>query len=314
MTAFRRISIGPATPDLHEKVRVAVGHLIVNDDNIIRSIEGNPNVSRERKMALSQLLNDVVRFGVRNPEKRIDLLVLPEVSVPHRWASFITKWAKNHRIGVICGLEHRRDQDDQAWNELLAALPFQAANGCIECVPVRRLKRHYAPGETFQIENRSLEVPKSRLRSRYQLFQWRGASFAVYNCYELASLEDRCLFKGMVDFIVCSEFNPDINYFSNIVESAARDLHCYVVQVNCAQYGDSRVVSPSSTEQLNPLRMKGGDNQTFLTMELPLAALRSHQLKKYGLQKESKVFKPTPPDFSVAELKKRIRLGKKGKK
>ena len=173
------------------------------------------------------------------------------------------------------------------------------------------MKKHYSPEETFQLENSSLAVARSVSRSRYQLFQWRGASFAVYNCYELASLEDRCIFKGMVDFIVCSEFNRDINYFSNIVESAARDLHCYVVQVNCAQYGDSRVVSPSPTEQLNPLRMKGGDNQTFLTMELPLDDLRKHQLKLYGVQKDSKFYKPTPPDFDRSDVKKRIKLGKK---
>lgn len=311
MSAFRKISVGLRAPDLNVKIRVALGHLHVDMSNIVGSIEGDANISTQRKMAFSQLLNDVVQHGARNPSKRIDLLVLPEVSVPHQWADFITKWAKNHKIGVICGLEHRVDRNDYAWNELLAALPFESANGSIDCVPVRRLKRHYSPEETFQIENRSLGVPNEKHRSLYQLFRWRGASFAVYNCYELASLEDRCLFKGKVDFIICSEYNQDINYFSNIVESAARDLHCYVVQVNCAQYGDSRVVSPSPTNFQNPLRMKGGDNQTFLTMELQLSELRKHQTMKYGLQKESKLFKPTPPDFSTADAKQRAKLGKK---
>ncbi len=311
MNGFRKISIAARAPDLHEKLRVAVGHIVVSEENIKRSIEGHPNVTRKRKKALSQLLNDVVRFGVRNPTKRIDLLVLPEVSVPHRWASFITRWAKAHQIGVVCGLEHRVDNKGRAWNELLAALPFRASNGSNECTPIQRLKKHYSPEERFQIEQNSLKVADLISRSRYQLFQWRGASFAVYNCYELASLEDRVTFKGMVDFIVCSEFNKDINYFSNIVESAARDLHCYVVQVNCAQYGDSRVVSPSKTEKMNPLRMKGGDNQTFLTMELPLAELRDHQKKLYGLQRDSRIYKPTPPDFDPNDAIKRIRLGKK---
>jgi len=156
----------------------------------------------------------------------------------------------------------------------------------------------------------SLTPAKFPTRSRYQLFRWRGASFAIYNCYELASLEDRALFKAKVDFIVCSEFNPDVNYFSSIVESAARDLHCYVVQVNSAQFGDARVVSPSKTEKLSPLRLKGGDNQTFLTMELPLAKLRAHQRKGYGLQKESDDYKPTPPGFEQAHVKARIALGR----
>lgn len=310
MKPFLKISIGARKPDLHGGLRVAVGHLAVDEKNIEDSFMGAPNVSRQRMAALSELLNDVVKHGSRYPEQRVDLLVLPEVSVPYRWATFITRWAKDHQVGVICGLEHRIDGRNRAWNELLAALPFRGENGSKECAPIRRLKRHYSPAEEFQLTNNGLSIPKLPTKSRYQLFQWRGASFAVYNCYELASVEDRCLFKGMVDFIVCSEFNKDVNYFSNIVESAARDLHCYVVQVNSAQFGDSRVVSPSKTESLNPLRIKGGDNQTFLTMRLPLQPLRSHQLKKYGLQKDSKEYKPTPPDFDIAEVKKRIHLGR----
>lgn len=310
MKPFHKISIGARTPDLHGCLRVAIGHLAVDEQNIEGSFMGAPNVSRQRLKRLSELLNDVVRYGSRYPEQRVDLLVLPEVSVPHRWATVITQWAKDHQVGVICGLEHRIDNRNRAWNELLAALPFRGENGSKECAPIRRLKKHYSPEEKFQLINNSLLIPKLSTKSRYQLFQWRGASFAVYNCYELASVEDRCLFKGMVDFIVCSEFNKDVNYFSNIVESAARDLHCYVIQVNSAQFGDSRVVSPSRTETLNPLRIKGGDNQTFLTMRLPLQQLRSHQLKEYGLQKDSKEYKPTPPDFNIAEVKKRIHLGR----
>ncbi len=159
--------------------------------------------------------------------------------------------------------------------------------------------------------NNDLAVPKLPAKSKYQLFQWRGASFAIYNCYELANLEDRALFKAKVDFVVCSEFNPDINYFSNIVEAAARDLHCYLIQVNSAQFGDSRIVSPSKTEKLNPLRLKGGDNQNFLTMVLPLQKLRAHQSKGYGLQKESDDYKPTPPGFARTHAKARIKLGQR---
>ena len=116
--------------------------------------------------------------------------------------------------------------------------------------------------------------------------------------------------KGKVDFIVGTEFNRDINYFSNIVESAARDLHCYVVQVNDSRYGDSRIVYPSKTEKMNPLQIKGGENLTFLTMKLDLKSLRVHQRKRYGLQKDSDEFKPTPPDFDVDDVFDRINLGK----
>jgi len=309
MKSYSRISIGAHNPDLHCTLRVAVGHLTVSLTDIEASCLEKPNTSPSRLKKLSQLFNDIVKHGVRNPRQRVQLLVLPEVSVPHSFATFITQWARSHQIGVICGLEHSVDKDKQAWNQILAALPYIAPNGVHACVPIRRLKQHYSPNENFQLENNFLAIPKVISKSRYQLFEWRGASFAIYNCYELANLEDRALFKSKVDFIVCSEFNPDVNYFSNIVESAARDIHCFVVQVNSAHFGDSRVVSPSKTEKLTPLQVKGGDNQTFLTMELPLQKLRDHQRKGYGLQKDSGDFKPTPPGFSRRNVLARIKLG-----
>ena len=309
MKIYSKISIGAHATDLHRTLRVAVGHLTVSLADISASYLGKPNTSPARLKRLSQLLNDVVKHGVRHPKQRIHLLVLPEVSVPHSFAAFITQWARVHQIGVICGLEHHVDKEQRAWNQILAALPYVAPNGVRACVPIRRLKQHYSPNEIFQLENNYLSVPKLPSKSRYQLFEWRGATFAIYNCYELANLEDRALFKSKVDFVACSEFNPDVNYFSNIVESAARDLHCFVVQVNSAHFGDSRVVSPSKTERLTPLQVKGGDNQTFLTMELPLQKLRDHQRKGYGLQKDSEDFKPTPPGFSHRNVLARIKLG-----
>lgn len=75
---------------------------------------------------------------------------------------------------------------------------------------------------------------------------------------------------------------------------------------------DSRVVSPSKSEKMNPLRIKGGENLTFLTMKLNLKALRDHQRKGYGLQKDSEDFKPTPPGFNAADIKVRIQLGGAG--
>ncbi|TXI27220.1 MAG: hypothetical protein E6Q60_10420 [Nitrosomonas oligotropha] len=311
--SYTKISIGSHETDLHKMLRVAVGHMAVNPEDIEKSYLEIPNTSLKRLKKLSQLLNDVLRHGVHHPEQRIHLLVLPEVSVPYSFATFLTRWVREHQIGIICGLEHCV-RSRVAWNELLAVLPYRARNGTKACVPIRRLKKHYSPAEEFELLNHGLEIPKKDdPKITYQLFQWRGASFAVYNCFELACLEDRAIFKAKVDFIVCSEFNQDVNYFSSIVESAARDLHCYVIQVNSAQFGDSRVVSPSKTEKLNPLRIKGGDNQTFLTMELPLQKLRAHQRKEYGLQKDSEEYKPTPPGFDRKYVNERIRLGQKKK-
>lgn len=305
MAKFDVVKIGLSKPDLHEQIQVALANIPVRDGHIEDSYLGNPDLSRKRLKPVANLLNDVSRWRSASGGK-IDLLVFPEVSIPYAWESMLVAWARKHRIGVVCGLEHRVS-GGIAYNEVLAALPYKAGNHHWACMPVRRVKRIYSPEETFVLTNEGLTVPKAK--NNYQLLQWRGASFAIYNCYELASIEDRSMFKGKVDFIVGTEFNRDVHYFSNIVESAARDLHCYVIQVNGSQFGDSRVVSPSKSEKMNPLRIKGGDNLTFLTMKLDLKALRDHQRKGYGLQKESTDFKPTPPGLEMADVKARISLG-----
>lgn len=306
MAKFEIVTTGNDSPDLHSSIQIAVANIPVSSGDVEASYLRKPNLGRARLKPFTNLLNDVSRYrGIG--KCRIDLVVFPEVSVPHAWEAMLVAWARKHHIGVICGLEHRINSKGQALNVVLAALPFQTESGHWMCVPVRRVKRFYSPDEEFILTNEGLKLPSKK--DPYHLFRWRGSSFAVYNCYELASIEDRSLFKGKVDFIVASEFNRDINYFSNIVESAARDLHCYVVQVNDSRFGDSRVVSPSNTDSMNPLRIKGGDNLTFLTMRLDLRALRTHQRKGYGLQKESKEFKPTPPGFPAAELHARIELG-----
>lgn len=307
-SSYYEIKVGVDATDLHESIVIALANIPVDQKNVESSYLKKPKLGRARLKPFTALLNEISKY--RDGDNRcVDLVVFPEVSVPHAWESMLAAWSRRHRIGVVCGLEHSIDFNGRALNEVLALLPYKSGSGHWACLPVRRLKRFYSPEEEFILNNEGLGVPKTK-SEYYHLFRWRGASFAIYNCFELASIEDRSIFKGCVDFIIATEFNRDINYFSSIVESSARDLHGYVVQVNDSRYGDSRVVSPSRSEAMNPLRIKGGDNLTFLTMRLNLKALRTHQRKGYGLQKESLEFKPTPPDFPIAELRKRIALGK----
>lgn len=306
--AYDEVTVGVGASDLHDSTLIALANVPVDQKNIEASYLGTPLLGRARLKPFTTLLNEISKYR-SDDNRRIDLVVFPEVSVPHAWENMLAAWSRRHRIGVVCGLEHSIGFKGQALNHVLALLPYETSSGHWACLPVRRLKRFYSPEEEFVLKNEGLTIPKAK-SAPYHLFRWRGASFAIYNCFELASIEDRSLFKGCVDFIVATEFNRDTNYFSNIVESSARDLHCYVVQVNDSRFGDSRVVSPSKSETMNPLRIKGGDNLTFLTMRLDLKALRTHQRKGYGLQKESREFKPTPPDFPMSELRKRIALGK----
>ena len=110
------------------------------------------------------------------------------------------------------------------------------------------------------------------------------------------------------DMIVAVEFNKDTNYFGSIVESLTRDLHCYCIQVNTSEYGDSRITQPKQTVEQNLITVKGGLNAALLVDEIDVQALREFQIKDYTLQK-SGIFKPTPPGINKEIVRWKIEYG-----
>ncbi len=310
MPIFDEIKIGLRRPDLHKTIRIAIANIPVLKKHIYASCLEKPILTRSRMRLLSKLLNDISKN--RSRKNKIDLVIFPEISIPYDWEPMIVAWARKHNIGIICGLEHRINRKKVALNEVLSAFPYKNGKNYTACMTFRRLKRIYSPDEIDELKKLGLKIPRQNKKARdpYQLIRWRGASFAVYNCYELTNIEDRSIFKGKADFIVAIECNSDVNYFSSIVEATARDLHCYVIQVNNPKYGDSRIVRPSKTETMNPLRIKGGKNTTFLTMDLALKALRDHQLKELRHQQTLDDFKPIPPGIDINDLLTRINYGK----
>ena len=63
--------------------------------------------------------------------------------------------------------------------------------------------------------------------------------------------------KSKIELLFVPQLNKDTNYFSAIVESTSRDLHCFVIQANTSAYGDSRITAPYKTEEKNILQIKG---------------------------------------------------------
>ena len=166
------------------------------------------------------------------------------------------------------------------------------------------LKNHYAPAEKQEINGYRLDEVKG---NHYELYQWHSCYFPVYCCYELTSIAERAMFQSYADFLVAIEWNRDVKYYSNILESLSRDIHCYCVQVNSSDYGDSRITKPSKTEEKDIMRTKGGKNSTILVDEIDIKKMREFQLKEYSLQAYDKNFKPTPPGFEPEIVLRKIK-------
>jgi len=226
---------------------------------------------------------------------------LPEVSVPYPWLPQLTDEARRKQRMLIFGLEHMT-VNTKAFNYLVTCLPIKH-NGIKDCIVSLRLKNHYSPGEQSLILSKGRIIPKVK-PYYYEHFVWRGVHFSCYNCYELTDIEHRALFKGKIDILFASEYNRDVNYFSNIAESVSRDVHCAFIQSNSSQFGDSRITIPKKTALKDILRLKGGINSIVLVGKLDIADLREFQSTLVQYQDTNK-YKNTPPNFNHKDVEER---------
>lgn len=282
--------------DKKKNIKVAIGNARLYEKDFENALIGFPNRSMKRYEQLSKLLREALY-------EKVDLLVLPENYLPWEWIPDVLKWCSKNQIAVITGIEHILSNDKQKVYNLTAVILPYIYNECKYSHVVYHHKTHYSPEEKRVISGYNKEIIEGNC---YELFCWKDIWFSVYCCFELASIIDRTLFQSYVDLTIAVEWNHDISYFENIIGSLTRDLHCYCIQANTSDYGDSRVISPSQTIKRDIIKTKGGVNYTILADKIDIEALRCFQIKNYELQRDDKTFKPTPPDFDSSITKHKI--------
>jgi len=278
-----------------KEIKVGLANVKIYKKDLIESISNQSITSSVKRKKILHILNDA-------ENQKSDILVLPENSIPVQWLYQVVDESRRKNRAIIFGLEHF-SYKETCYNIGVVSLPFEW-NGVKDSLIIPRVKNHYSHYETCKVKSFDLNVPMIK-PALYHLFKWKGLNFTLYNCFELANITHRSLFKSKIDALFAIEYNRDVNYFSNVVESTCRDLHCYVIQANSRDFGDTRIVEPSETYKMNPVRIKGGENDVVLLGELNVSKLRKFQRMKFVCDPNDKVFKPTPPDFDHSEVKKR---------
>lgn len=278
-----------------ERLRIAIANVRLHHDNFEKVVIDKPNRSYQRYKDLSRIVNAAI-------DEKADMLIMPESYMPFEWLATVARTCARNNLAIVTGIEHVK-VDKKVFNLTATILPYEDLLNKSALISFH-LKTHYAPAEKQEINGYRLEEMTGK---HYELYQWHDCYFPVYCCYELTSIMERSIFQSYADFLVAIEWNKDINYYSNILESLSRDIHCYCVQVNSSDYGDSRITKPSKTEEKDIIRTKGGINSTILVDEIDIRKIREFQLKEYNLQAYDKSFKPTPPGFDPEIVLQKIK-------
>ena len=204
------------------------------------------------------------------------MVVLPECYIPYEWIYRLVNWSANNQIAVITGIEHfatfgKTSKDILphsncvVHNMAAIILPYKVGDYKYSHL-VFQHKKFPSPFEVRTINSYGYsfyepEFDDDTVKKIWQnstfLFWWHNIWFPVYNCFEMASINLRQQHSDYLDMVVAIECNKDISYYSNIIGSLARDLHCCCIQVNSSNYGDSRIVEPTEQASMNIVQTKG---------------------------------------------------------
>ena len=94
--------------------------------------------------------------------------------------------------------------------------------------------------------------------------------------------------------------------FSSLVESAAYDVHAYVVQCNDRAYGDTRIRAPTKERyDRDIVKIKGGELDYFVVGKIDVEKLRRFQSFSISPTSSSKAtYKPVPAGFEIADRRR----------
>ena len=279
----------------NDKIKVAIANTYIPSSYAVNAIDDIPNRSYARYRAFVKTVNEAIHT-------HSDMLIFPECYLPYEWLPILSRTCAKNHMAVVTGVEHLKISNN-VFNLTAVILPYNDDKYPFSYVYFHR-KTHMAPEEDSMIRSRGYTPITG---SDHELYCWNNFWFSVYCCYELTSIKDRSKFQSYVDAIISVVYNKDTNYFSSIIDSLARDMHCFCIQVNTSQYGDSRITLPSKTESKDLLKIKGGKNSMVLTDVLDISALRNFQLQGNLSQINDKTnklnLKLTPPDFNLNIVK-----------
>lgn len=225
-------------------------------------------------------------------------LILPELALPAHWFIRIAHKLQGRGISLISGIEYLHASKARVRNQVWAALSHNGL-GFPSLMIYRQDKQRPALHEELELQQLAgLEMKPNKVWKTPPIILHGDLRFALLICSELTNISYRAALRGKVDALFVPEWNPDTETFNALVESAALDMHAYIIQCNDRQYGDSRIRAPfKDSWKRDVLRVKGGVTDYCVIGEIDVQSLRQFQSSH---RSSDNPFKPVPDGFNDA--------------
>ena len=241
---------------LPNPLTIALPNISYNENDVSDTLFNKySSFSLEKKL-------EIIKILLESHSKKANFIVLPELYFPLEWLFDIFAFAKVYQISIMFGSLYLTYKS-KAYNFVTTLLSFKI-NKFKYTFPLIREKIHYPPHESHILASAGYYA--NNLNPRIDIFKTRDFSLSNLLCFELTDIKLRSILKdNNIDALIVPELNPDTNYFSNLIESSARDLYAYIIQENSSVYGDCRITGPYDTLRKNIIQFKGGKNLFVVT-------------------------------------------------
>ncbi|MGH6647546.1 RNA-directed DNA polymerase [Aquabacterium sp.] len=284
-----------------KRIRIAVTSLETTEAQWEAAAHGRQDRSASRYVAFNGLINRVLK-----DPKPPDYIVMPELSIPLRWALRAARKLATNGVSLLAGVEYHRDRTTQKLrNDCLVSLTTWWP-GYASSVVLLQPKFEAAHGERLALTKllgKKGELFKpTGMKAKPTLYGHRGFFFSTLICSDLTNISHRHELRGEVDALFALEWNPDTKTFASLVESTANDLHVFVIQANNRKYGDSRIRAPARQDYARDVvQVKGGVSDYYVVGEIDYEQLRMEQRRKV----KNPQFKPAPIGYRMSRSRSR---------
>lgn len=237
-----------------------------------------------------------------NHHTKPDIIILPELTVPHPYVQKLRKLASEINAVTFAGIDWFVDSDNrEVKNKAIMIVPNNWNTSLTSYGSNITFlgKTNPSNGEKKTIFNYDKVKPYKFIPddNMYIIDSGEYGKIGFSICADFYDIERFVVYKGKVQHIIILALNKDTNSFFAISEAVARLVMCNVVICNTGEFGDSLAFSPYKDSFKRMIYRNQGSN-LFSTqvVELPVKSLVEEQEKeaKIDTLDESKIFKMPP--------------------
>jgi len=251
------------------------------------SVESEDKVWSELKKGFIDLLN-----GYEKPQ----LIIIPELSVPHGYEYELRRLTASSGAVVIAGLDFTKN-GNKFCNRATVIIPRNWPD-----IKPSNSASYFYFGKSFY-SNEEIEMFKGYdLISQPDIYILDAGNYGIMGvaiCSDFFDIERFVVYKGRIHNLIIISHNKDTESYYFLAEAISRLVFCNVVICNSGEFGDSIAFSPyKKSHRRIVYRHKGQGLFSSQVVSLPVDLLdREQQIGAKSIE-----FKSRPPGYSKKDF------------